>query len=50
MPLINLEIDLLLNQLESSVKQVMVERNLVNPLMIGIRTGGVWIAEALHQR
>jgi len=50
MSLENLEIDPLINQLESSLKQVILERNLVNPLMIGIRTGGVWIAEALHQR
>jgi pyrimidine operon attenuation protein/uracil phosphoribosyltransferase len=27
----------------------LTERGIENPLMIGIRTGGVWIAEILHQ-
>jgi len=29
---------------------VIEQRQLVNPMMIGIRTGGVWIAEQMHQR
>jgi pyrimidine operon attenuation protein / uracil phosphoribosyltransferase len=45
-----LEIDELLNKLEARLKRIMVERQLTNPLMIGIRTGGVWIAEQMHQR
>jgi pyrimidine operon attenuation protein/uracil phosphoribosyltransferase len=45
-----LEIDDLLNKLEAGLKRIIVERQLTNPLMIGIRTGGVWIAEYLHQR
>jgi len=36
--------------LEAELKRVIVERGLVDPLMIGIRTGGVWVAEQLHQR
>jgi pyrimidine operon attenuation protein/uracil phosphoribosyltransferase len=45
-----LEIDELLNKLEAKLKHIIGERRLTNPLMIGIRTGGVWIAEQMHQR
>ncbi|MDD5276992.1 MAG: bifunctional pyr operon transcriptional regulator/uracil phosphoribosyltransferase PyrR [Methylovulum sp.] len=45
-----MEITALLNTLETELKQQVKNRKLVNPLMIGIHTGGVWIAEQLHQR
>ncbi|WP_262965024.1 bifunctional pyr operon transcriptional regulator/uracil phosphoribosyltransferase PyrR [Methylobacter psychrophilus] len=45
-----LEIHDLLNKLEIELKRIIIERQLSNPLMIGIRTGGVWIAEQMHQR
>jgi pyrimidine operon attenuation protein / uracil phosphoribosyltransferase len=45
-----LEITDLLNNLEVELKRIIVERQLINPLMIGIRTGGVWIAEQMHER
>ena len=45
-----LEIQDLLNKLEAELKRIIVDRQLINPLMIGIRTGGVWIAEHMHQR
>jgi pyrimidine operon attenuation protein/uracil phosphoribosyltransferase len=45
-----LEINDLLNKLEAGLKRIIVERQLINPLMIGIRTGGVWIAEEMHKR
>jgi pyrimidine operon attenuation protein/uracil phosphoribosyltransferase len=45
-----LAINTLLNNLETELKQTLISRNLVNPLMIGIRKGGVWIAEQMHQR
>ena len=45
-----LEINDLLNKLETDLKKIIVERQLINPLMIGIRTGGVWVAENIHQR
>ena len=45
-----LEINTLLNNLETELKRTIDERKLVNPLLIGIRTGGVWIAEAMHRR
>ena len=40
----------LLNNLETALKHTITERQLVDPLMIGIRTGGVWIAEIMHAR
>lgn len=45
-----LEIHDLLNKLEAELERIIIERRLVNPLMIGIRTGGVWVAEQMHQR
>ena len=45
-----LEIHDLLNKLEAELKRIIVERQLTNPLIIGIRTGGVWIAEQMHRR
>jgi pyrimidine operon attenuation protein / uracil phosphoribosyltransferase len=45
-----LEINDLLNKLEAGINRIIVERQLTNPLMIGIRTGGVWIAEQMHER
>lgn len=45
-----LDIHELLNKLEADLKQVVIQRKLNNPLMIGIRTGGVWIAEEMHRR
>ena len=45
-----LEIPALLTKLESELKQLIASRKLDNPLMIGIHSGGVWIAEQLHQR
>jgi pyrimidine operon attenuation protein/uracil phosphoribosyltransferase len=40
----------LLDSLEASLKQSILDRKLSHPLMIGIRTGGVWVAEQMHQR
>ena len=45
-----LKISELLNNLETELKLTIEQRQLINPLMIGIRTGGVWIAEQMHQR
>jgi pyrimidine operon attenuation protein/uracil phosphoribosyltransferase len=40
----------MLNQLEVALKNTITERKITDPLMIGIHTGGVWIAEQMHQR
>ncbi len=45
-----LKISELLNKLETELKLIIEQRQLTNPVMIGIRTGGVWIAEQMHQR
>jgi pyrimidine operon attenuation protein/uracil phosphoribosyltransferase len=45
-----LKIPELLDNLEVELKRIIGERQLINPLMIGIRTGGVWIAEHMHRR
>ncbi|WP_411728137.1 bifunctional pyr operon transcriptional regulator/uracil phosphoribosyltransferase PyrR [Methyloglobulus sp.] len=45
-----LDVSGLLDTLETKLKQAIAERQLTDPLMIGIRTGGVWIAEKLYQR
>ena len=43
-------IQALLNRLEAALKNTIAERKITDPLMIGIHTGGVWIAEHMHQR
>jgi pyrimidine operon attenuation protein/uracil phosphoribosyltransferase len=40
----------LLCTLEDRIRQAISARQLSDPLMIGIRTGGVWVAEKLHER
>lgn len=45
-----LDINTLLDNLEQSLIQTINARDLQNLLMIGIRTGGVWIAEEMHRR
>ncbi|MEQ1637264.1 MAG: bifunctional pyr operon transcriptional regulator/uracil phosphoribosyltransferase PyrR [Methylococcales bacterium] len=45
-----LDVPSLLNALEINLKKLILDRHLNNPLMIGIRTGGVWVAEQLHAR
>ncbi|MCK5889001.1 MAG: bifunctional pyr operon transcriptional regulator/uracil phosphoribosyltransferase PyrR [Methylococcales bacterium] len=40
----------LLDNLENDLKIIIAIKKLKNPLMIGIHSGGVWIAKELHQR
>jgi pyrimidine operon attenuation protein/uracil phosphoribosyltransferase len=44
------DIPRLLNKLEIKLELLMNQRQLKNPVMIGLHSGGVWVAEALHQR
>jgi len=46
----NLNFNFLLDHLESSLLAAITDRNLQNPLMVGIHTGGVWVAEQMHHR
>ena len=41
---------LLLDRLESGLRAEMAQRGLTDVAMIGIHTGGAWVAERLHQR
>lgn len=45
-----LDVSSLMTILENKLRQTITERQLTDPIMIGIRTGGVWIAEKLHHR
>lgn len=45
-----LDIDSLLLALEDCLRRQIRERGFKHPLMVGIHTGGVWIAEHLQQR
>lgn len=42
--------DELLAQLADQVQKLLNEKAIDNPLMIGIQTGGVWVATELYQR
>lgn len=46
----NLDLSTLITNLEQALKTLITTRKLSNPLMIGIHSGGVWVAEQLHQR
>ncbi len=46
----NLDIAKLLTGLEEQLRTQLTQRAIQNPLMIGIHTGGAWIAEQLHRR
>jgi len=45
-----LEIPLLLTKLEANLRQQIKQRKLINPIMIGVHSGGAWVAEHLHQQ
>lgn len=46
----NLNVEHLLDSMTQNLNTIMTYRNIEDPLIVGIRTGGVWIAERLHQR
>ncbi|HYE37704.1 bifunctional pyr operon transcriptional regulator/uracil phosphoribosyltransferase PyrR [Methylocaldum sp.] len=50
MPDTVLQVDQLLDRLEAALREEMARRELSEPAMIGIHTGGAWIAERLHAR
>jgi len=45
-----LDIANLFNTLETALKVAIAKRSLKNPVMIGIHTGGAWVAKEMHQR
>lgn len=42
-------VDTLLTDMTGQLQRVLQDRQLADPAMIGIHTGGVWIAERLHK-
>ena len=50
MPIQNLNIDTLLDSLETAIRHQIAERKLKNPLLIGIHSGGAWVAQHMHRR
>ncbi len=45
----NLDVDTLLAELANGLRRTLEARGIADPLMIGIHTGGVWVAERLHR-
>lgn len=45
----NHNVDFLLIQMTESLRKLIDDKKLQDPLFIGIRSGGIWIAEKLHQ-
>ncbi|WP_372742012.1 bifunctional pyr operon transcriptional regulator/uracil phosphoribosyltransferase PyrR [Neptunomonas sp.] len=43
-----LSVESLLDNMVSELKTLLIHRQIDAPLIIGIRTGGIWIAERLH--
>jgi pyrimidine operon attenuation protein/uracil phosphoribosyltransferase len=50
MPDSTLDVGPLLDRLEACLRDTIDRRRLSNPAMVGIHTGGAWIAELLHGR
>ena len=44
------DVDQLIDQMTRTLRDMIATEALTNPLMIGIHTGGVWVAEQLHKR
>ena len=44
----NYDVEHLLRKMAADLKTRLNARQVTNPLMIGIHTGGVWVAESLH--
>lgn len=45
-----LDIDQLMDKLETGLRRLLIERGIESPVLIGIRTGGVWVADVLGKR
>lgn len=44
------DVNELLGQMAIELRSLLASRSISNPLMIGIHTGGVWVAQALHNQ
>jgi len=45
-----IKVDSLLDKMASELSTLLKNRSISDPMMIGIHTGGVWLAERLHQQ
>ena len=44
------EVDALIDTMAAQLRTLIAARKLTDPAMVGIHTGGVWVAEQLHRR
>lgn len=44
------DVEQLLERMEADLRKALERRGVTAPVMVGIRTGGVWLAERLNQR
>ncbi len=44
------EVENLVKEIAQELKDLLAQRQITNPVMIGIHSGGVWIAKKLHQQ
>jgi pyrimidine operon attenuation protein/uracil phosphoribosyltransferase len=44
------DVETLLAQMETDLRKTLERRGVTEPVVVGIRTGGVWLAERLNQR
>ena len=44
------DVNQLLGQMANNLRSLLASRSVSDPLMIGIHTGGVWVAQALHSQ
>jgi pyrimidine operon attenuation protein/uracil phosphoribosyltransferase len=47
---VNWDVHKLLSEIHLELKSLLKDRGVQQPLMVGIHTGGAWIAEYLHQK
>jgi pyrimidine operon attenuation protein/uracil phosphoribosyltransferase len=45
-----LDVDELMDRLEAELRRLLIQRGIESPVLIGIRTGGVWVADILGKR
>ncbi|MFL1464586.1 bifunctional pyr operon transcriptional regulator/uracil phosphoribosyltransferase PyrR [Marinobacter sp. HN1S83] len=45
-----LDMNRLLDELEAGLRDIMADRGVESPALIGIRTGGVWLADVMKKR
>ena len=45
-----LKVEPLLVRVEQQLRQYLMEQNIDKPVMVGIHTGGVWVAQRLHKQ